>query len=576
MHDLHLLTEIAIALSLALGGGLLARAIGLSPIVGYLAGGAVIGPFTPGYVADIDAVGELAELGVIFLMFGVGLHFNLRDLMRVKSIAIPGAIIQMTGATLLGAGIGLAFGLSLSEGLVMGLAFSVASTVVLVRSLEERGLLTSMHGNVAIGWLIVEDLAVVLVLVLLPSFSDEGMDDGILEAASALGIAAVFLAVMLIGGARLLPPALGLIARTGSRELFVLAVIAIALGIATGAAAFGLSVALGAFIAGVVISETETSHQAAADVLPFRDAFAVLFFVSVGMLVDPEVVLREADLLIAVVLAVTLGKAIIAFVTTMPTSYPAMTGLTVAAGLAQTGEFTYIIALSALSLDLMSQSTYTVLLTASAVSIVLNPLAFNLIPAAERTLRRSPVLWRLADHSDAGPTAEPPAEAHVVIVGYGRVGQFTGNALQRLSLPMMIVESNIELARSIAASRIPVVWGDAASEEVLRQAGVGHARLLVLTSPDESTALLAIHGARSLNPAISIIARAESGAQAHRFLEMGVREVIVPEYEGGIAVMRETMSVLGFSEEESVAYAYALRDTYYGPESRHAGPAALT
>ncbi|MGH2611199.1 MAG: cation:proton antiporter, partial [Tepidiformaceae bacterium] len=362
MQEFDLITTVALALGLALVGGLSARALGLSPIVGYLAAGIVLSPFTPGYDAETEDIRELAELGVIFLMFGVGLHFNVSDLLRVRNIAITTAVVAIAGATAMGVAVSLAFGLDLEEGIVLGLAISVASTVVLVKALEERGLFESIHGRVAVGRAVVEDLATVLFLVLIPSLSGDG--DG-LDFARDTGWAVIkagaFLALGLYAGARIVPRLLELVARTGSRELFILTVVAIALGIATSASAFGLSVAIGAFIAGVVVSETDTSHQAAADVVPLREAFAVLFFVSVGMLLDPEVVLDNAGLLLAVLAIVLVGKAVIAIGVSAAFPYPARTGLVMAAGLAQMGEFSFIVADEGLDEGILSAGSYNVI-----------------------------------------------------------------------------------------------------------------------------------------------------------------------------------------------------------------------
>ncbi len=564
MEDLPLLRDIAIALCLAFVGGFAAKQLRLSPIVGYISAGLVLSPFTPGYEADLHALQELAEIGVVFLMFGVGLHFNIKDLMSVKRIAIPGAVLQISIIAALGVAIGELFGMDWRESLVLGLAISIASTVVLVRALEERGLLNSIHGRVAIGWLIVEDLAVVFLLVLLPSLSPEN-DNGIIrETSVALGKAALFVGIMLIFGARLVPKILGIVARTGSRELFILSVIAGALGIATGAAAFGLSVALGAFVAGVVISETETSHQAAADVLPLREAFAVLFFVSVGMLIDPGILRENAGILVAMVALVVIGKALVAVFVTAAFPYPARTGLVVAAGLAQCGEFSFIVAQEGLQLELIDATTYNVILAASVISILLNPLAFTSILRLEPVLRGVAPLWRVIDRQGIPPEMPLPRAGHVVIAGYGRVGELTGHALAQLGLAYIVVESNLEYVRRLIASGIPAVWGDAARPEVMERASVDHARLLVVSVPDETSALLAVTNARRRNPALAIIVRARSAAEIPEFLHLGANEVVVPEYEGGLEIMRQSLVVMGYDAEEALLLSNAVRDIHYG------------
>lgn len=563
MNELNLLSTVAAGLAAAFAGGVLARFLRLSPVVGYLAAGVLIGPFTPGYQAANAPLDALAELGVIFLMFGVGLHFNVRDLLSVKKIAIPGALAQVLLATALGSGIGAAFGLPWREALVLGLATSIASTVVLIRSLEERGLMDSIHGRVAVGWLIVQDIATVLFLVLLPALAPGAEGNLFQDVVIALAKAAVFLTVTFTAGSLLVPHLLAWVAKTGSRELFILAVVAGALGIATGAEAFGLSVALGAFVAGVVVSETDANHQAAADVIPLREAFAVLFFVSVGMLLDPAVLVDHLGLFAAMLLAVLFGNALIAFGVAALFPYPARTALTVGAGLAQLGEFSFIIADQSLGLELMSDATYNVVLAVAMVAITLNPLAFASIPLAERLLRRLPPLWRTLDRQGPLPEGTMPRSGHAVIVGYGRVGEMTGHALGGLSLPFGVIEADIGLARRLNSAGIPTIWGDAASIEVLKKAGLEGASLVVLAVPDESTTFLVLSNVRNLNPSVPIIVRARTAAEAPILLFLGATEVVIPEYEGGLEVMRRSLVTLGFDEEEVLHLSNAVRDIPY-------------
>jgi CPA2 family monovalent cation:H+ antiporter-2 len=568
MPDAHLLNDIAIALALAFTGGFVARLIGVPAIVGYLLAGIVISPFTAGYDADLETLQQLAELGVIFLMFGVGLHFNLSDLARVRGIAVPGALLQILATTALGLAAGAAFGLDWREGLLLGLSVSVASTVVLIRALEDRGALDSMHGRVAIGWLIVEDLAAVFFLVLIPSLEPGTDDNFLLNAGGAVLKAAVFVAFMLIVGARVLPWLLGLVARTGSRELFILAVVASALGVATSASLFGLSVALGAFVAGVVVSETETSHQAAADVLPFRDAFAVLFFVSVGMLLDPSQVSDSLGLLIAVLLIVVVGTPLVAFLIASPFPYPVRTGLVVAAGLAQIGEFSFIVAQEGLDRELMSQSTYNVILAVSVASIAVNPLAFGLVPHVERLLSGSGRIWRRLDHQGDLPPLEISLGSHVIVAGYGRVGRLSGYALEQLGMPYVVVDGDITLIRELRNRDVAAVWGDVASFEVLHLARCTEAKILLLAVPDESTALLATANARRLNPHIEVVVRAPDGSSADALRDLGASEVVVPEYEGGLELMRELLVALGSNADEATRFAEMMRERQYAGELR--------
>ena len=571
MEDFNLLTTMAAGLAAAFVGGVLAKFVRLSPVVGYLAAGVLIGPFTPGYQANDAPLRALAELGVIFLMFGVGLHFNVRDLLSVKKIAIPGALAQVLLATALGAGIGLTFSLPWREALVLGLATSIASTVVLIRSLEERGLMDSIHGRVAVGWLIVQDIATVLFLVLLPALAPRDESSLVQDVVVALAKATAFLIVTFVAGSLVVPHLLAWIAKTGSRELFILAVVAGALGIATGAAAFGLSVALGAFVAGVVVSETDANHQAAADVIPLREAFAVLFFVSVGMLLDPAVLVDHLGLFVAVLLAVLFGNAIIAFGVAALFPYPARTALTVGAGLAQLGEFSFIIADQSLGLNLMSAATYNVVLAVAMVAITLNPVAFASIPLVERLLRRLPALWRTLDRQGPLPEGVMPRSGHAVIVGYGRVGEMTGHALGGLSLPFGVIEADIGLARRLNSAGIPTIWGDAASSEVLKMAGLEDARLVVVAVPDESTTLLVLTNVRKLNPSVPIIVRARTAGETPILLFLGATEIVIPEYEGGLEVMRRSLVILGFDEEEVLHLSNAVRDIPYN-DPRHRPP----
>lgn len=564
MDDLRLLNDIAIALGLAFAGGFLARLAHVPTIVGYLLAGVVISPFTPGYDADLETLRLLAEVGVIFLMFGVGLHFNLSDLLSVKGVAIPGGVFLMAAVALTSILAGGWLGLNWKEGLVLGLAIAISSSVVLTRGLEERGLMGGVAGRVAIGWTIVEDLATVLFLALLPTLGANGDSSVPRELAESMGKAALFLAVMLIAGPRVIPWLLRRVAAFGSRELFIVAVVAIALGIATGGTWLGVSVALGAFIAGVVVSETEMGHQAAADVLPLREAFAVLFFVSVGMLVDPSALLDRVDLLIAAVVIVIVVKAVVVLAVFAVLPYPARTALAVAAGLAQMGEFSFLIADGGLSEGIIDVEVYNVILAASIVAIAFNPVAWLLVRPGERALRGLPPVWRWLDRQGPPPPPIPPSAAHVVILGYGRVGELTGHALQHLDVPHVIVEADLRRARQLSQAGQAVVWGDAATAEVLEQTGLERARLLVVALPDESSTFMAVANARRAHPGLPIVVRASGREELPALREMGVLEVVVPEYEGGLELMRQTLLGLGFESEEALHYSHAVRDTHYG------------
>lgn len=564
-HELPLLINTAAALAAAFIGGLLARRLGLPTIVGYLAAGVAIGPFTPGFVGDVETISQLAELGVIFLMFGVGLHFSFHDLWAVRDIAIPGAVIQMILATALGFGLTQWWGWSIPAGLVLGLAISIASTVVLLRGLMDQGLLNTTHGQVAVGWLVLEDLATVIILVLMPAlFASEGGNVWA-TAGSALLSAAVFVGLMLLAGARLAPWLLTRIAHTRSRELFILTVVTIALGTAVGSAElFGVSLALGAFLAGVVLGESKVSHQVGAEVLPFRETFAVLFFVSVGMLVNLNYLLATAGHVLALTVLIVLGKFIVTAALGIFFPRPARTALVVAAGLSQIGEFSFIVGQAGVALGLLTQEQYSLILAGALLSIMVNPLMFRAIPYVEAFLQRFPALWRLLDRH--GPTPQPPAEkltGHVVVVGYGRVGQHIVTVLKHLNIPRLIVELDARRLAEFAQQGVPTLYGDAANSEVLTHTGLERARALVVTVPDEAAAEIIVASAHEIAPQLPIIARAATTSGVAHLVQLGARDVIHPELEGGLEVLRHTLLALGYPLLEVQQYADAVRRDQY-------------
>lgn len=561
MHDLPLLLNIAVALTVAFGGGLLARRIGLPTIVGYLLAGVAIGPFTPGFVGDIETIRQLAELGVIFLMFGVGLHFSIRDLWKARAIAVPGALGQMTIATLLGLGLTSLWGWSLPSGLVLGLAISVASTVVLLRGLMDNGLLETQAGRVAIGWLVLEDLATVVILVALPVLAP-ATDGAIWETIGLTFLkAGVFVGLMLFIGARIVPWLLNRIIHTRSRELFILAVLVAALGTAVGSAElFGVSLALGAFLAGVVVSESPLSHQVGADVLPFREAFAVLFFVSVGMLVNPAYLLANAGHVLGLTALIVFGKAVCAALLGFLFPQPARTALVVAAGLSQIGEFSFIVGQAGLGLGLLDQDQYSLILAGALFSITLNPLMFRLVNPVERWLKRFPRLWQALDRQGHAPAPVSQALAgHVVVVGYGRVGRHIVDVLGHLNVPRLIIESDAGRLEALREQGAPTLFGDAANSELLTHAQLEHARALVATLPDEAATGLIVAAARQLSPTLPIIARATTEAGVRHLAELGAQDVIHPELEGGLEIVRHTLLRLGFPLREVQRYADVVR-----------------
>ncbi|MBY0271557.1 MAG: Kef family K(+) transporter [Burkholderiales bacterium] len=557
-HNITLITTIAAAFGLALIFGLLAARLKLPTLVGYLFAGVLLGPFTPGFVADLDLSAQLAEIGVILLMFGVGLHFSLDDLLAVRKIALPGAVVQIGVATAMGFGISWLWGWSPGAGIVFGLALSVASTVVLLKALEARGVLDSMNGRIAVGWLVVEDLAMVLVLVLLPPLAGwlGGDPRGVVGAGAdernvwttlglTLGQVAVFVVLMLVVGRRLFPWILWQVARTGSRELFTLCVIAAALGIAYGSAAlFGVSFALGAFFAGMVLRESELSHRAAEESLPLRDAFSVLFFVSVGMLFDPMMLINEPLRVLVVVAIIIIGKTLAAFLIVIAFRYPLNTALTVSASLAQIGEFSFILAGLGVALKLLPLEGQNLILAGAVISIALNPLVFSAIEPLQKWIRSRSGLARAMERRD-DPLAELPMNTdqklltgHVLVVGYGRVGRRISDTLIGHGIAVVVAEQNREAVEQLRKKNIPAVSGDAADPAVLIQAHVARARMLVIATPDPARAHRMIETARMLNPQIDIIVRTHSDEEAELLRRDLPGKVFMGEHELALGMTR--------------------------------------
>jgi len=522
-HSLILITTIATGFGLALIFGFIAERLKTPALIGYLLAGIIIGPTVPGITADAAIATELAEIGVMLLMFGVGLHFSLADLLAVKRIALPGAIVQMTVATLLGMMLASWWGWDMGAGLVLGLSLSCASTVVLLRALESRGFLETMNGRIAVGWLIVEDLVTVLILVLLPSLAGllggpgSDVDDQAplwLTILLTLLQVAGFIALMLIVGRRFLPWALWQIAQTGSRELFTLAVVAFAICIAYGAAAlFHVSFALGAFFAGMVMRESQFSHRAAEESLPLRDAFAVLFFVSVGMLFDPAILIDKPFHVLGVVAIIVVGKSIAALLLVLIFRYPLNTALTVAASLGQIGEFSFILAGLGLSLGLLPVEGFSLVLAGALFSIAFNPIAFAAIaPVSRWVSRQSRLARKLATRDD--PFAELPMsterrylEGQVVLVGYGLVGRRIAETLNAHDIPYIVVDQNRELVQDLRNRDLAAVTGDAAEPVVLVQAHIADAAMLVIAVPDPFNVRQMVNTAQTLNPDIEIVLR---------------------------------------------------------------------
>ena len=547
-HNVSLIALIAAGLGLAMLLGLVASRLRVPPLVGYLLAGVMIGPGTPGFVADVALAGQLAEIGVMLLMFGVGLHFSLDDLLAVRKIAAPGAVVQIAAATVLGGAAAVSWGWPVGEAVVFGLALSVASTVVLLRALESKGILDSTNGRIAVGWLVVEDLAMVLVLVLLPALAPllGAKDAAPMADASTLALTvgitlakvAAFIATMLVVGRRAFPRLLWLVARTGSRELFTLCVVAAAVGVAYASALlFDVSFALGAFFAGMMMRESEFSHRAAEDSLPLRDAFSVLFFVSVGMLFDPAVLMESPLKVVVVVAIILIGKTLAAVALVLAFRYPLNTALTVGASLAQIGEFSFILAGLGQALGLMSAEGQNLILAGAIITIALNAALFAAIEPAQVWARAHSAWARRLDLRDDPLAALPMTtdrkllSGQVVVVGFGRIGKHIASVLEERHIHYIIADSNREVVEAVRRSGKPAVSGDASDPIVLVQAHITKAAMLVVTIPDPIASRQMVDIARKLNPHIETVLRAdtEDGAELLRRDKMG--EVFVGEQE---------------------------------------------
>jgi CPA2 family monovalent cation:H+ antiporter-2 len=567
LHETGLIALISVGFVLALAFGYLALRLRLPPIVGYLLAGVAVGPFTPGFVGDSGLAAQLAEIGVILLMFGVGLHFSIETLLKVKRIAVPGAIVQIVFATAIGAAIASWWGWGLGAGLVFGLALSVASTVVLLRALTERNELDSENGRIAVGWLIIEDLVTVLALVFLPALagtaagehSDGAHSGGLLMSfAITIGKVAVFMVLMLVGGKRLVPWLLAQVARTGSRELFTLAVLAFALGIAFGSAyLFDVSFALGAFFAGVLLSESDLSHQAAADSLPLQDAFAVLFFVSVGMLFDPSILSREPGAVLAVLAIIVVGKSLAAFLIVLAFRYPIETALTVSAGLAQIGEFSFILAGLGVTLGLLPAEGRDLILAGALLSIALNSLVFATIKPVVSFIKSQPGLARVLDRP-ALRRAQASARAHdnelsnhAVLIGHGRVGSFIGRALNEAGLPYVVIEKDLRIVESLRKQGIGAIYGDASTQGVLEAANVIRAKLLIIATPDGFQARRILELAQRKNPSIVTAVRTHSESELRYLEQSGVGRAVMAEREVALGMTEYALNSLGVDEEKA-------------------------
>ena len=555
---LKFVVDLSASLGLALVLGLLTQRLRLSPIVGYLLAGVALGPQAPGFVTDPKMAHDLAEVGVILLMFGVGLHFNFNDLLAVRNIAVPGSLGQILVASTLGAMAALWLGMSPGAGLVIGIAVSVASTVVLVRALEEKDLLQTSQGHIAVGWLVLEDIFTVFVLVLLPAMaavwgpSEGGGGRLLISLGWTLAKFAGLILLFAVVGRKAVPRLLNLVAHTRSRELFTLAILSLALAIATASAVFfDVSIALGAFLAGIVVGQTEVSHQAAADALPMRDAFAVLFFVSIGMLFDPQVILKEPGLLFALLGIILLAKPLTAFFIIWVLRYPARTAITVALALSQIGEFSFLLANEATGLGILPADGRSLLVACALVTIAGNPLLMRAIHPLEERLRRKEKIWRALSRR-SGPEGAKSSrqeqlrfsessrksgiEAKAVIVGYGPVGQTASRILRDFGIPLVIVDLNLDTVRTLLESGQAALYGDASRPDILEAAGIRKADYLLITIPDVLTRTSVILTAKELNPELHVFTRARYLQERTWLEEVGVTDISIEEAETAIGL----------------------------------------
>ena len=590
-HDISLIATISMGLVLAFIGGLIAQKLSLPPLVGYLLAGVALGPFTPGFVGDLHIAAQLAEIGVMLLMFGVGLHFSINDLLSVRGIAVPGAIAQIAVATASGVLLAHFWGWGIGAGLVFGLALSVASTVVLLRALERRNALDSINGQIAVGWLIVEDLAMVLALVLLPALagtlggeatargvaSHLSGDNVALTLLLTLGKVAAFAALVFVVGTRAVPWLLQLVARTGSRELFTLAVLATALGIAYGSAElFGVSFALGAFFAGVVLSESDFSHKAAADSLPLQDAFAVLFFVSVGMLFDPSILVREPLAVLAVVLLIVFGKSLAAFAIVLLRGYPVGTALTVSASLAQIGEFSFILAGLGVTLGLLPPEGRDLILAGAILSITLNPLVFATVDPVEAWIRARPRLLAFLERPSGFEMLPEKAKGaglknHAIIIGYGRVGSAIGDVLKAQNLDFVVIDEDRRRVEDLRKRGINTVYGDATAAGVLEAAGIATAKLLILAIPPSYQKRQILELARAANPGIDTAVRTHRASELAYLKEQGIGIAIMGTREVALGLLSYALASLGLSPDKAEAVVQEARLSGDGGAFERAG-----
>jgi CPA2 family monovalent cation:H+ antiporter-2 len=562
MHNVELILTLSAGFIAALALGYITHRLGWSPIVGYLLAGILVGPNTPGFVANRALAEQLAEIGVILLMFGVGLHFHLKDLLAVRGIAMAGAVVQSATATALGAFAFHSFGWNWSSGVVLGLALSVASTVVLIRVLSDNGELQSPTGRIAVGWLVMEDIFTVFILVLLPVFfgAPAGENSSSLPVAFALAAVKVgaFIGVTLFLGGRFVPWLLNKVADTRSRELFTLSVLSLALGIAVGSSLlFGVSMALGAFLAGMVVGQSEFSARAGADALPMRDAFAVMFFLSVGLLFDPQQAVKAPWLTLVTLAIVMIGKPVSAIIIVALLGYSSRIGLGVALALAQIGEFSFLLATLGRQLGALDETGMNALIASAILSIMVNPMLYRSVGPLEEFLKRHPRLWRLLNRTSARSTDAPLTFAddklpayRAVVVGYGPIGQMVVRILSERGISSTIIEMNVDTYRRLNSAGQRAVYGDATQREVLEQAGIAHAASMILSASGSGAATEAVRIAREINPGIHVVARAQFLRETESLRKAGADEVFAGEGEVALAIAGSILRELGATPDQ--------------------------
>ena len=584
MHNLDLILTLAGGFTAALILGYFTQRAGLSPIVGYLLAGTLVGPHTPGFVANAEIAEQLAEVGVILLMFGVGLQFHIEELLAVRRVAVPGAIAQSAAATALGAVIAHAFGWTWSAGIVFGMALAVASTVVLIRVLADHRDLHTPTGHIAVGWLVVEDLFTVLALVMLPVlFADGGSESSVLV---ALGITALkvtaLVAFTAAVGTRVIPYALDLVADTGSRELFTLTVLTLALGIAVGSAAvFGVSMALGAFLAGLVVGRSDYSLRAASEALPMRDAFAVLFFVAVGMLLSPRYLLEAPGLILATLAVVMIGKPLAALVIVRLLGYPFKVALSISVALAQIGEFSFILSSLGRELNILPPEATNTLVAASIVSIVFNPILYRMVPHVDRWAAAHPRLWKLLnpplreDAPHAASARSLDSRRRAIVVGYGPTGRTVVRLLRDNGIVPVVIEMNIDTVRHLRDHDIDAVYGDATKHETLGAAGAARADSLILTSAGMGDAAEVIRMARELNPKVQVLARAAYLRDLADMRKAGADRVFTGEGEVALGLIEAILDRLGATAEQIDRERERAHRDLFGTADEHQSPAKV-